>query len=101
MSVIRKIGQCYERKRVLQAGLQNKSEKWTLLLKISGDDAADQWKDMWIEGGTIGIGMIHFILHILDDIGPGTQQCCHCFIIDKLNSHHNIVMTGLSFEAGH
>jgi hypothetical protein len=94
-------GKCYIGKRVNEEGPYSKSEKWNLLLAISGDPTAERWKKMWLEGGTTNTKMIDFIQDILDDIGPGTPQRRRCFIMDNLTSHHNAQVSALIHTAGH
>ena len=97
----RSIGKAYIGNRATQAGPYSKSEKWTLLLAISGDPASNRWRDMWLVGGTTGDKMIGFIENILQDIGPGTPERRYCFTMDNLRSHHNRQMAAMIHEAGH
>ena len=78
------IGKAFIGKRVNQAGLYSKTDKYNLLLAISGDPNGMRWKDIWTGEGTTGERMIAFISTILRDLGPGTSQRRFCFIMDNL-----------------
>jgi hypothetical protein len=80
----RKIGKAYIGKRVNQTGLYSKSEKWNLLLAISGDPNGNRWQEMWTGEGTTGERMIGFIQTIVNQIGNGTPARRRCFIMDNL-----------------
>ena len=80
----RGIGKAYVGKRVKQAGLYSKSDKYNLLLAISGDPAGHRWRDIWTGEGTTGDRMIEFIETIINDLGPGTPARRYCFIMDNL-----------------
>ena len=80
----RKIGKAYIGKRVSQTGLYSKSEKWNLLLAISGDPNGNRWYEMWTGEGTTGERMIDFIRTIINEIGNGTPARRRCFIMDNL-----------------
>ena len=58
----RKIGKAYVGKRVKQSGLYSKTDKYNLLLAISGDPVlALRWHDIWTGEGTTGTRMIAFV----------------------------------------
>ena len=59
-------------KRVSQSGLYSKTDKWTLLLTIVGNQAGDRWLEYWTGEGTDAMRMIDFVRRIIQDIGPGT-----------------------------
>jgi len=80
----RGIGKAYVGKRVKQAGLYSKSDKYNLLLAISGDPAGNRWRDIWTGEGTTGDRMIEFIETIINELGPGTPARRYCFIMDNL-----------------
>ncbi|EJK43907.1 hypothetical protein THAOC_37602 [Thalassiosira oceanica] len=80
-------GKAYLGERVNQEGLYSKTDKWNLLLAISGDPVnASRWRDVWTGEGTTGIRMITFIQTILAAIGPGTAARRYCFIMDNLSA---------------
>ncbi|KAL7525153.1 LOW QUALITY PROTEIN: hypothetical protein ACHAXR_000880, partial [Thalassiosira sp. AJA248-18] len=91
----------YIGKRVKQSGLYSKTDKWNLLLAISGDPNGRRWQNIWTGEGTTGDRMISFLTMILQQIGPGSDTRRYCFIMDNLSSHHNIQMALLIFNAGH
>ena len=99
----RKIGKAYVGKRVKQSGLYSKTDKYNLLLAISGDPVlALRWHDIWTGEGTTGTRMIAFVRSITHDLANlGTPNCRFCFIIDNLRSHHNIQMSAIIIGAGH
>ena len=43
----------------------------------------------------------NFAEHIIDDLGPGTQQSCYVFTIDNLDSHKNHAVQALIINCGH
>lgn len=92
----RDIGKAYIGKRVKQAGLYSKTDKWNLLLAISGDPNARRWRDIWTGEGTTGNRMILFIARILNDIGPGTPQRRYCFIMDNLRYERHMLSNNCS-----
>ena len=97
----RSIGKAYIGKRVKQSGLYSKTDKWNLLLAISGAPDGRRWQNMWTGEGTTGDRMVSFLAMILDQIGPGSNEQRFCFIMDNLSSHHNVQMSLLIFMAGH
>jgi len=97
----RGFGKCYIGKRVNEEGPYSKSEKWTLLLAISGDPDDQRWKKIWADGGTTNDRMVDLIEEILEDIGPGTPHRRRCFIMDNLTSHHSAQVETLIHAAGH
>ena len=94
-------GKAYVGKRVKQSGLYSRSDKWTLLLAIAGDNNGDRWLDYWTGEGTNANRTIGFVQKIVDDIGPGTPARRRCFTMDNLSSHHSIQMATIIFNAGH
>ena len=97
----RGIGKAYVGKRVKQSGLYSRTEKWTLLLAISGDPTGERWLDYWTGEGTDALRMIDFLRYVIADIGPGTVIRRRCFTLDNLGSHHNLQMATIIFNAGH
>ena len=81
--------------------MYSKTDKWNLMIAISGDPDGRRWQNMWTWEGTTGDRMVSFLAMILDQIGPGTNERRYCFIMDNLSSHHNVQMTLLIFMAGH
>ena len=74
----RNIGKAYVGKRVNQNGLYHKSTKYNLLLAILSEMARVQdghRREIWTGEGTTGERMVNFVQMIIDDIGPGTDQC--------------------------
>lgn len=81
----RHIGKSYQGERVKQTGPYTKSDKYNLLLAISGDGATNRrWRDIWTGEGTTGERMIAFIRRIVNAIGPGTPARRYCFTMDNL-----------------
>lgn len=81
----RKIGKSFIGKRCKQSGLYSKTEKYNLLLAISGDSNTPlRWRDIWTAEGTTGERMIAFVQRIINDIGLGTLHQRYCFIMDNL-----------------
>ena len=78
------IGKAFTGERVNQSGLYSGSDKWNLLLSISGDPDGKRWEDMWTGEGTTAVRMTRHISRILNDIGPGTNERRRCFIMDNL-----------------
>jgi hypothetical protein len=81
----RSIGKAYIGKRVKQSGLYSKSDKWTLLLAISGHPNGRRWQNLWTGEGTTGDRMVSFLTMILEQLGPGTAGKRFCFIMDNLS----------------
>lgn len=81
----RHIGKSYQGERVKQTGPYTKSDKYNLLLAISGDGATNRrWRDIWTGEGTTGERMVAFIRRIVNAIGPGTPARRYCFTMDNL-----------------
>lgn len=81
----RRIGKAYIGTRVNQTGPYTKTDKYNLLLAISGDGATNfRWRDIWTGEGTTGNRMIAFVQRIINDIGPGTPARRYCFTMDNL-----------------
>jgi len=95
------IGKAYIGKRVKQSGLYSKSDKWTLLLAIYGNPNVRIWQKLWTEEGTTRDRMVSLLTMIFNQLGPGKIDRRFCFIMDNLNSHHNVQMSLLFFMAGH
>lgn len=105
-SANRKHGKSYIGCRVKEPGPYSKSEKWNLLLAISGERAvpgrpSPRWRKIWLDGGTTVDKMIEFITEILTDLGPATPNNRRCFTMDNLTAHHNHAVTALIYESGH
>ena len=78
--------------RVREEGPYSKSEKWTLMLAVCGEDGSHlepsrRWADVWIEGGTTVARMLQFTRNILESIGHATEDNFMVFTMDNLNSH--------------
>jgi hypothetical protein len=85
-------GKAHITRRVRDIGAYGHSQKTTILLAISGEEATPaqssrRWIETWEEGGTTIERMYFFIRRILNDIGPGTINNQKCFTMDNLNSH--------------
>ena len=92
--------------RVREEGPYSKSEKWTLMLAICGEDGtmnepSRRWADVWTEGGTTIARMLDFMQHLLDAIGPATHDNFYVFTMDNLNSHKNVQVVGMIYLYGH
>ena len=97
----RKIGKAFVGKRVRQSGLYSRTDKWTILLAIAGDEDGSRWLDYWTGEGTDGDRMVKFVRHILVDIGLGTNDRRRTFTMDNLSSHHGLQMATIIHNAGH
>ena len=102
----RRYGKGYVGCRVNEEGPYGHSEKWTLLLAISGEDDhngqdARRWVDMWLDGGTTVNRFLDFIENLLDSIGPATAEKFYVFTMDNLNSHKNEAVIALIHLYGH
>ena len=87
--------------RVREAGPYAKTEKYNLLLAISGSQEARRWSMTWLVGGTTNDKMIEFVTIILSDLPHGTPERRYCFTMDNLNSHHNNQLQALIHAHGH
>ena len=68
-------GKAFRTVRVNEPGPYSKTEKWNIMMGISGEEGTVQhpsrrWRILWLEGGTIIQRIIDFIQIVLDDIGP-------------------------------
>ena len=59
------------------------------MLAICGEDGTmDQpsrrWADVWTEGGTTITRMLNFMRHLLEAIGPATNENFYVFTMDNL-----------------
>ena len=102
----RKYGKAYSDLRVRDEGPYSKTEKWNLLLAISGEDRNDgndarRWADIWLVGGTTIFKMLEFMHVILQDIGHANDQNFVVFTMDNLNSHKNPAVIALIHAYGH
>ena len=102
----RSTGKAYVGVRVNEKGPYSKSEKWTLLMAISGEVGTPEapsrrWRSLWLDGGTTNDRFLPFIQEILDDLGPGMPERSYCFTMDNLNAHHSIAVQNLIHAAGH
>jgi len=102
-SADRKFGKSYVGKRVKQTGPYSKSEKYNLLLAISGDPNLElkRWCDIWSGEGTTGQRMIDFVRTIVSEISTIAPNRRFCFIMDNLRSHQNQQMSTIIIAAGH
>ena len=85
-------GKAYAGKRVKQSGLYSKTDKWNVLLAISGDANGNRWHEIWTGEGTTGIRMVRFIRRIINQIGPGTPQRRRCFVMDNLRYVYTVLL---------
>lgn len=76
-----------------------------ILLAISGDDneenGGERWYELWEEGGTTNERFIQFIVRIINEIGPGTDDRRRCFTMDNLNAHTSPTVWALIVGSGH
>ena len=49
-----KNGKAYIGKRVRQSELYSRTDKWTILLVVAGDEDGNRWLDYWTGEGTDG-----------------------------------------------
>ena len=102
----RKSGKSFVNIRVNEAGPYVKSEKWNLIMGVSGEDGTEaqpsrRWRMMWLDGGTTIQRVVTFVEMILADIGQGNQHRRYCFMMDNLNAHHNRAVAALIQASGH
>ena len=105
-TVNRKYGKAYVGCRVNEEGPYRHSQKWTLLLAISGEDGhngqdARRWVDMWLDGGTTVNRFYDFMENLLESIGHATANHFYVFTMDNLNSHKNEAVIALIHLYGH
>ena len=99
-------GEAHLIRRCREVGPYGHSEKLNILVAISGEEATPgnpsrRWVETWNEGGTTTQRFIAIIRHILQDIGQGTPQRWHCFTMDNLNTHRDIIVMQMIHAAGH
>lgn len=100
-------GLAYVGVRVRDEGPYSKSEKWTLLLAVSGEkgtgpaNASRRWRKLWLEGGTTEEKFIDFVQEILDDLPHGDEGRRFCFTMDNLSCHHSAAVITMIFAHGH
>ena len=102
----RKYGKAVVGLRVNETGPYSKSEKWNLLLAVSGEDpndgqAARRWAQVWVEGGTTVTRFLDFMQELLDSIGYATDDNFYVFTMDNLNAHKNVAVIALIQHYGH
>jgi hypothetical protein len=103
----RTMGKAYIGVRVREPGPYSRTEKWNLLMAISGAAvengglAARRWRNLWLEGGTTIERMVSFLQEILDDIGHANDGNFFVFTMDNLNSHKNAAVVTLIHSYGH
>ena len=102
----RNSGKAFSGVRVSSSGPYSKTEKWNIIMGISGEEGTMQnpsrrWRMLWLRGGTTIEKVITFITMILNDIGPATPQRRYTFTMDNLSAHHNIGVAALIFGFGH
>ena len=99
----RKSGKAYVGIRVNQAGPYSRSEKWNLLMAVSGEEGNEQnpakrWTELWLEGGTTNEKFSAFINRICEDL-PHDRS--FTFTMDNLNSHKSVAVQNIIFHYGH
>ena len=102
----RSAGKAYVGVRVSSGGPYSKTEKWNLIMGISGEEGtAEQpsrrWRMLWLQGGTTTQKVMQFVSMILNDIGVGTPQRRYTFTMDNLSAHHNVGVAALIYGFGH
>ena len=99
-------GKAYTGVRINTGGPYSKTEKWNIIMGISGEDGnaaipARRWRMLWLRGGTTIQKVMQFVTLILDDIGHGTPERRYCFTMDNLASHHSAGVAALIHGFGH
>ena len=105
-TVNRTYGKAYVGCWVNEVGPYSKSEKWTLLLAVCGeesvgDQASHRWANVWLEGGNTIHRFMNFMETILESIGYATEENFYVFTMDNLNTHRNIAVIALIHLFGH
>ena len=85
-----KIGKAYIDKCVRQSGLCSRTDKWTILCAVAGDEDGSRWLAYWTGEGTDGQQMVEFMRHILVNTRLGTNDRRRTFTMDNLSSHHSL-----------
>ena len=93
-------------RRVRWVGPYGHREKLNIMVAIFGEDyvvgqLARRWVETWNDRETTITRLIAFILRILQSIRPGTPANWHCFTMENLNSHRNILVQQAIHAAGH
>lgn len=102
----RSFGKAFIGRRVNEEGPYSKSEKWNLLLAVSGElgtleAPSRRWRDMWQNEGTTVERMLAFINHILSTLPHGDEGCRYCFVMDNLSSHKDPCIAAAIHSRGH
>ena len=102
----RSAGKAHKTVRVVSRGPYSKTQKWNIMMGVSGEEAQGQvpsrrWRTRWVEGGTTVGRVLEFINIVIADIGQGTPQRRYCFLMDNLAAHHNAAVAALIHGNGH
>ena len=99
-------GKAHKTVRVISRGPYSKTEKWNLMLGVSGEEGgvenpSRRWRTLWLRGGTTIVRVLEFVNLVLADIGHGTPQRRYCFTMDNLSAHKNQAVAALIHGHGH
>ena len=102
----RSTGKAYVGAHTNEKGPYSKSEKWALLMAISGEVGTPEppsmrWRSLWLDGETTNDRYLSFIQEILQDLVPGRPEICYCFTMGNLNAYHSVVVQTMIHAAGH
>ena len=102
----RQAGKAYKNVRVCSGGPYSKTEKWNIIMGVSGEEGNPQnpshrWRMLWLQGGTTIKRVVHFVTMILGDIGHAIPQRRYCFTMDNLAAHHNVAVAAVIYAHGH
>ena len=105
-SSARRNGKAHSTVRVVSRGPYSKTEKWNLMMGVSGEEGTPQnpsrrWRTMWLRGGTTIERVLEFLNVVLAELGHGTPQRRYTFLMDNLSSHHNGAVAALIYGHGH
>ena len=105
-TVNRSGGKAHKTVRVVSRGPYSKTQKWNVMLGVSGAAPQGQvlsprWRTRWTQGGTTIDRVLEFLNVVIGDIGQGTPQRRYCFLMDNLAAHHNAAVAALIHGHGH
>ena len=105
-TVNRNNGKAHKTVRVVSRGPYSKTQKWNVMMGISGEDAENQvpsrrWRTRWVQGGTTIERVIEFVTIVLNSIGHATPARRYCFTMDNLSAHKNAAVAALIHGHGH
>ena len=99
-------GKAHKTVRVISRGPYSKTEKWNLMMGISGEEGgvenpSRRWRTLWLRGGTTIERVLEFVNVVLEDIGHATPERRYCFTMDNLAAHKNAAVAALIHGHGH